>query len=162
MTAVGVSSKRLQRVQENLDRLGLKAQLYTGDAAQPDGEWAKQKYDRVLLDVPCSATGVIRRHPDIKLLRRPSDIGPLVKLQQQILSSAWSLLRPGGVLVYATCSLLPQENEEQIGNFLSNNPDASESCIDGSWGHGRDYGRQTLPGEDTMDGFYYARIQKQR
>lgn len=161
MTAVDTSSKRLQKVRENLDRLGLEAHLYTGDAALPSGEWAEHKYDRILLDVPCSATGVIRRHPDIKLLRRPEDIGSLTKLQQQIMGSAWSLLKPGGVLVYATCSLLPQENEEQIRNFLSNNQDASELCIEESWGYGRDYGRQTLPGEETMDGFFYARIQKQ-
>lgn len=162
MTAVDISSKRLQRVQENLDRLGLEATLYTGDAVRPSGEWAKQEYDRILLDVPCSATGVIRRHPDIKLLRRPEDIGSLAGLQRQIMQSAWSLLKPGGVLVYVTCSLLPQENEEQIGYFLSNNPDASELCIEASWGHGRNFGRQTLPGEETMDGFFYARIQKQR
>jgi 16S rRNA (cytosine967-C5)-methyltransferase len=161
MTAVDVSSKRLQRVQENLDRLGLEAALYTGDAAQPSGEWAGNRYDRILLDVPCSATGVIRRHPDIKLLRRSEDIGALAKLQQKIVESAWSLLKPGGIMLYATCSLLPQENEEQIENFLSNNPDASELCIDESWGSGRAYGRQTLPGQETMDGFFYARIQKQ-
>ena len=161
MTAVDVSSKRLQRVQENLDRLGLEAALYTGDAAQPSGEWAENRYDRILLDVPCSATGVIRRHPDIKLLRRSEDIDALAKLQQQILQSAWTLLKPGGILVYATCSLLPQENEEQIENFLSNNPDASELSIDESWGYGRAYGRQTLPGQGTMDGFFYARIHKQ-
>jgi 16S rRNA (cytosine967-C5)-methyltransferase len=160
MIAVDVSPERLQRVRENLDRLGLEAGLYAGDAAQPCGEWAEKHYDRILLDVPCSATGVIRRHPDIKLLRRPADIDALAALQRQILQSAWSLLKPGGVLLYVTCSLLPQENEEQIADFLSNRDDAMEITIDGSWGHARSHGRQTLPGEDSMDGFFYALLQK--
>ncbi len=160
MTAVDVSAERLQRVQENLDRLGLKANLQTGDATETQGAWAQQRYDRILLDVPCSATGVIRRHPDIKLLRRSDDIISLAQLQRKIFNSAWSLLKPGGILVYATCSLLPQENEEQIGHFLSNYPDISELAIEGCWGHPRRFGRQTIPGEDTMDGFYYARLQK--
>ena len=162
MTAVDISPKRLQRVEENLKRLGLEAAFYTGDAAQPEGEWVNHEYDRILLDVPCSATGVIRRHPDIKLLRRPEDIVSLAKLQQQIIQSSWSLLKPGGVLVYVTCSLLPQENEEQIREFLSNNPDASELPIEAAWGYGRSYGRQTLPGEETMDGFFYACLKKQK
>jgi 16S rRNA (cytosine967-C5)-methyltransferase len=161
ITAVDISSKRLQRVQENLDRLSLEAKLHTGDAAQPSGEWAEQDYDRILLDVPCSATGVIRRHPDIKLLRRSEDIAALAKLQQKIIQSAWSLLKPGGVLLYVTCSLLPQENEEQIDNFLSNTSDAAELPVEGPWGHARSFGRQTLPGEESMDGFFYARLQKQ-
>lgn len=160
MTAVDVSSERLQRVRENLERLGLAASLYTGDAASPDGAWAEKRYERILLDVPCSATGVIRRHPDIKLLRRAEDIGPLVELQSRILKAAWSLLRPGGILLYATCSLLPQENEEQIRDFLSNNQDATDLSIVGTWGYARGYGRQTLPGEDSMDGFFYARLKK--
>ncbi len=160
MTAVDISAERLERVKENLDRLGLNASLYTGDAAEPAGEWSECEYDRVLLDVPCSATGVIRRHPDIKLLRRPEDVSSLVKLQRQILNAAWSLLKPEGVLVYATCSLLPIENEEQIDLFLSNNSDATELPIEGPWGHARSSGRQTIPGEDSMDGFFYARLYK--
>lgn len=161
MTAVDISASRLQRVQENLERLGLSATLYTGDAAEPEGAWVGAGYDRILLDVPCSATGVIRRHPDIKLLRRPEDVGSLTDLQQRILQSAWSLLKPGGLLVYATCSLLPRENEKQIERFLSAHQDANELPIDDTWGHARNHGRQTLPGEDTMDGFYYARLRKQ-
>jgi 16S rRNA (cytosine967-C5)-methyltransferase len=161
VTAVDISPDRLQRVQENLDRLKLEARLYTGDAAHPKQEWAKTKYDRILLDVPCSATGVIRRHPDIKLLRQFEDIGKLTELQQQILQSAWSLLKPGGVLLYVTCSIMPQENEEQIACFLSNTPDASELPIDEPWGYARSCGRQTIPGENTMDGFFYARLMKQ-
>ncbi len=161
VTAVDINPERLHRVQENLDRLGLKADLYVGDATETQGEWAKKEYDRILLDVPCSATGVIRRHPDIKLLRRPEDIDSLTELQRHIFISAWSLLKPGGVLLYATCSILPQENEEQIGYFLSNNGDVVELPLETSWGHARSFGRQTLPGEDSMDGFYYARLQKQ-
>ncbi len=161
VTAVDISAERLQKVKENLDRIGLTARLYAGDAAKPDGEWAEIKYDRILLDVPCSATGVIRRHPDIKLLRRPGDIRSLTELQRQIFSSAWALLKPGGLLLYATCSLLQQENEEQIEYFLSNNGDASELPIDDGWGQARSHGRQTLPGDDSMDGFFYARLLKQ-
>jgi len=161
MTAVDLKTERMQRVRENLDRLGLKATLFTGDAAEPSGVWTETEYDRILLDVPCSATGVIRRHPDIKLLRRPNDIKALADLQQRILQSAWALLRPGGVLLYATCSLLPQENEGRIKHFLSNNPAVVELPIDVSWGHARSFGRQTLPGEGSMDGFFYALLQKQ-
>lgn len=160
LTAVDIHAERLQMVRENLERLGLNATLYAGDAAEPKGEWAAIDYDRILLDVPCSATGVIRRHPDIKLLRRPEDIDALVELQGRILQSAWSLLKPGGVLVYATCSLLPRENEKQVKRFLSNNQDAMELPIDATWGHARSAGRQTLPGEESMDGFFYARIEK--
>ncbi len=160
LVAVDVHKGRLQRVSENLERLDLEAALYAGDAAEPHGEWADRTYDRILLDVPCSATGVIRRHPDIKLLRRPEDIATLVELQGRILQSAWSLLKPGGMLVYVTCSLLPRENEKQVKSFLSNNDDAVELAIDATWGHARGVGRQTLPGEDSMDGFYYARLEK--
>jgi len=160
MTAVDISAERLQNVEENLERIGLTASLFAGDAAEPNGEWAEKKYDRILLDVPCSATGVIRRHPDIKLLRRPGDISSLAELQRQIFNSAWCLLKPGGLLLYATCSLLPQENEEQIEYFLSNNSDAAELPIEEAWGEARSHGRQTLPGDDSMDGFFYARLLK--
>jgi 16S rRNA (cytosine967-C5)-methyltransferase len=162
MTAVDIHQERLLRVGENLQRLGLSASLYAGDAAEPEGTWADTGYERILLDVPCSATGVIRRHPDIKMLRRPEDIGRLAELQQSILESAWNLLQPGGLLLYATCSLLPRENEKQVENFLSRHADAVELPIDAAWGHGRSHGRQTLPGEDSMDGFYYARIKKRQ
>ncbi len=160
LTAVDIDPDRLQLVEENLERLGLTATLYSGDAADPDGAWAKVSYDRILLDVPCSATGVIRRHPDIKMLRRPEDIAALVELQGRILHSAWSLLKPGGVLVYATCSLLPRENEKQVAGFLSNNRDALELPIHATWGYARSVGRQILPGEGSMDGFFYARLKK--
>ncbi len=160
LTAVDVDEVRLERVRENLQRLGLEAELFVGDAAAPKGEWARKGYDRILLDVPCSATGVIRRHPDIKLLRRPEDIPALVELQGRILSKVWRLLKPGGILLYATCSLLRKENERQVERFLAARDDARERPIDASWGHACDHGRQTLPGDDSMDGFYYAVLEK--
>jgi 16S rRNA (cytosine967-C5)-methyltransferase len=160
LTAVDQDQTRLQRVRENLQRLDLSAGVFVGDAAAPVGEWAATRYDRILLDVPCSATGVIRRHPDIKLLRRAGDIPALAELQSRILSKVWQLLKPGGILLYATCSLLPQENEQQIEHFLAGRDDARERPIEATWGHACEYGRQTLPGEDSMDGFYYAVLQR--
>jgi 16S rRNA (cytosine967-C5)-methyltransferase len=160
LTAVDLDKERLERVRENLQRLKLQASLSVGDAAAPEGEWAQSSYDRILLDVPCSATGVIRRHPDIKLLRRPEDISTLVELQQRILSKVWHLLKPGGILLYATCSLLPQENEQQIERFLAGRDDVRERPVEATWGHACEQGRQTLPGEDSMDGFYYAVLEK--
>jgi 16S rRNA (cytosine967-C5)-methyltransferase len=160
VVAVDVDPGRLARVRENLDRLGLQAQLFAGDAAQPAGPWAGVSYDRILLDVPCTATGVIRRHPDIKLLRRPTDVADLVERQSRILDAVWPLLRPGGILLYVTCSLLPDENHLQIDRFLGRRGDASALAIEAPWGHPAGAGRQTLPGEQTMDGFFYARLQK--
>lgn len=160
LTVVDVEARRLSRVEENLQRLGLQAEVCVGDAAKPDGGWARQRYDRILLDVPCSATGVIRRHPDIKLLRRAEDIAALAALQMRILDAVWPLLTPGGMLLYCTCSLLPIENERQLAGFLASQGDARECPIDVPWGHRRTIGRQTLPGEQTMDGFYYALLQK--
>ena len=158
MTAIDIEEGRLVRVEENLSRLGLSAKVIAADAAKPDTWWGGQLFDRILLDAPCSGTGVIRRHPDIKWLRKASDINTLVKLQQEILSSTWALLKPGGTLVYATCSILPEENSEQISAFLQNTPEATlisikQSSIDIGW--------QILPGAENMDGFYYAKLQKQ-
>jgi len=160
LTSLDVDAKRLERVKENLHRLKLHAQLRQGDASAPAGDWAKQQYDRILLDVPCSATGVIRRHPDIKCLRRKEDIPALVSLQSKILNAIWPLLTPGGKLLYCTCSLLPDENETQVTQFLQRQPDAQASIIKATWGHARSCGRQILPGEETMDGFYYALLEK--
>ena len=161
LTAMDLDEQRLVRVRQNLDRLGQQAEVVQGDAANPQGEWASKQYDRILLDVPCSATGVIRRHPDIKLLRRPEDIPRLVKTQAMILRAVWPLLKPGGRLVYATCSLFADENERQLEAFLGDQVDADEQQIAASWGHARTIGRQTLPGEEQMDGFYYACLQRQ-
>lgn len=160
LVSLDVDASRLERVKENLQRLKLNAELCQGDASAPAGSWAQQPYDRILLDLPCSATGVIRRHPDIKCLRRKEDIPALVSLQSQILDAIWPLLAPGGKLLYCTCSLLPDENDRQVSQFLQRQPDAQERPIKASWGHKRSCGRQILPGEQTMDGFYYALLEK--
>lgn len=160
LTAMDLDEQRLTRVRENLQRLGQSAEVVQGDAADPKGEWATRQYDRILLDVPCSATGVIRRHPDIKLLRRPEDIAKLAKSQGQILAAVWPMLKPSGLLLYATCSLLADENENQLDHFLEHQADAREIPIEASWGHPRKRGRQTLPGEASMDGFYYACLER--
>jgi 16S rRNA (cytosine967-C5)-methyltransferase len=160
LTAIDIDTQRLRRVRDNLARLSLQAEVCQGDAAAPAGAWAERKYQRILLDVPCSATGVIRRHPDIKLLRKASDIAPLVDTQQKILHAIWPLLAPGGLLLYATCSLLPEENQLQMQRFLEAQPEARERVIQEDWGRACAVGRQTLPGEDTMDGFYYACLEK--
>jgi 16S rRNA (cytosine967-C5)-methyltransferase len=160
MVAVDVEAERLQRVKENLQRLGRSAQCIAGDASQPDAWWDGKPFDRILLDAPCSATGVIRRHPDIKLLRQPSDIDQLVVLQAQILDAIWPLLKPGGMLLYATCSVLPQENAEQVAAFVARQSDAQHKVLDVAWGQSVKFGRQVLTGTAGMDGFYYACLEK--
>ncbi|GEK10517.1 16S rRNA (cytosine(967)-C(5))-methyltransferase RsmB [Pseudoalteromonas peptidolytica] len=157
VTAIDADGARLARVEQNLERIGLSAKCLEGDASDPEAWWDGELYDRILLDVPCSATGVIRRHPDIKWLRRASDIDNLVTLQAQIIDKIWPLLKPGGTLVYATCSVLPQENQQQIARFLSATPDAELVPL-----HDADTkaqpGLQLLPG--LSDGFYYAKLIK--
>jgi len=149
---------RCQRIQENLNRLQLSAILHTADAARPETWWDGKPFDRILLDAPCSASGVIRRHPDIKLLRKRNDIKALIQTQQQLLKKLWPLLKPGGILLYATCSLLPQENTQVIERFLSHQQDAKMLPITAAWGKATSVGRQILP--DDMDGFYYAKLAK--
>ena len=160
LVAVDVDESRLQRVSETLQRLKLPATLVVGDAANPQEWWDGQLFDRILLDAPCSALGVIRRHPDIKLLRRAEDIEPLQALQKNILNAVWPLLAPGGIMLYATCSILKQENEQQIDAFLAEHHDAVELPIDAAWGFAGSHGRQIMAGESAMDGFYYARVGK--
>jgi len=160
LVAVDISAERLRRVRENLDRLGLDATLLAGDATQTRDWWDGRPFDRILVDAPCSGTGVIRRHPDIKLLRQPSDIPQLALNQQRILDAAWTLLTPGGSLLYATCSVLRAENEAAIRQFVTNHADAHESLIEADWGHPVRHGRQILTGEEGFDGFYYARLEK--
>lgn len=160
LSAVDNDPSRLQRVKDNLDRLGLTATLFLGDITNPDGLWAKKSYDRILLDVPCSSTGVIRRHPDIKVLRRPEDILSLSDQQRRMLEAVWPLLAPGGRLLYLSCSLLPEENELQMSAFLQRHPEAHEIKIRADWGQARRLGRQILPGEAGMDGFYFACVEK--
>ena len=151
---------RIEYVRENLQRLGLEANLITDDASQANDWWDGQAYERILLDAPCSATGVIRRHPDIKYLRREQDLPALVQTQQAILQSLWPLLAPGGVLLYATCSVLAEENTLQIENFLRVCKDAQLESMDADWGIPTTTGRQILPGEENMDGFFYACLRK--
>lgn len=169
LTAVELDNARARRIEENLQRLGLAARIVIGDAAQPDGWWDGRPFERILLDAPCSASGVIRRHPDIKSLRRPGDIDALVATQARLLDALWPLLAPGGMLLYATCSVLRRENEQQIAAFLQRQPQAQELRIDAEWGRAVAQGRQILPGEAVaahddsdmgMDGFYYAGLIK--
>ncbi len=160
LVALDLDSQRLQRVHDNLRRLRLQARVCQGDAGAPTGDWAAKPFQRILLDVPCSATGVIRRHPDIRLLRRKADFAGLARSQTRMLDAVWPLLAPGGILLYATCSLIPDENERQLQAFLQRCPEARERPIAASWGHARAVGRQTLPGEAEMDGFYYACLEK--
>ena len=159
VTAIDIEESRLVRVYENLTRLKLEAKVIAGDATTPDEWWDGTLYDRILLDVPCSATGVIRRHPDIKWLRKADDIVALHSLQQEILKSIWCLLKPGGTLVYATCSILPEENKDQVIKFLSENNDATHVSITENKS---DIGWQILPNEASMDGFYYAKLLKSK
>ena len=154
--AMDVDTARLERVRENLARTGGDAHLIAADAATPAEWWDGVPYQRILLDAPCSATGVIRRHPDIKLHRRPADIDELVRRQAVILDALWPLLAPGGMLLYATCSVLPEENTQQIERFLARHSDARELPIEAGWGQAATVGRQILTGALGMDGFYYA------
>jgi len=156
LTAVDIEAHRLVRIRENLSRLSLGANLVHGDASETADWWDGQNYDRILLDVPCSATGVIRRHPDIKLLRREEDIAALVTVQMKLLHAMWPLLSSGSMLLYCTCSVLADENSNQIGRFLEVRTDAAELPIAAEWGHACRYGRQIFPGENEMDGFYFA------
>lgn len=161
VVALELDNKRLQRITENLSRLRLQATVINGDALQADAWWDGKPFDRILLDVPCSATGVIRRHPDIKLLRQASDIAKLVRYQQQLLTAAWPLLAPGGLMIYATCSILALENTTNIEWFLSSHQDASVepgSCSMPS--NVTPYGQQFLPEDGGSDGFYYVRLRK--
>jgi 16S rRNA (cytosine967-C5)-methyltransferase len=161
LVAVDIDESRMLRVGENLRRLDLQATLIIADATKPKDWWDGKPFDRILLDAPCSATGVIRRHPDIKLLRRESDIATLTILQKIILNATWPLLAHGGMLLYATCSVLKQENEDQIVDFLSTHEDAIELPITtDEWGIPGICGRQIMTGESSMDGFYYARLVK--
>ncbi len=174
--ALDVSAERLERVKESSLRLKVpaeKLQLIVADAAK-DNWWDGHFFDRILLDAPCSATGVIRRHPDIKVLRRAEDIAVLTALQAQILDNLWPMLKPGGILLYATCSILREENDRQIKAFLERHNDSPETDsperisdsareiqIQAEWGRAMPVGRQILPGEQNRDGFYYALIRKE-
>ena len=156
--AVDIDEQRLSRVYDNLKRLGVKAEVKQGDGRFPEQWCGSEQFDRILLDAPCSATGVIRRHPDIKWLRRDRDIAELAQLQAEILNAIWGHLKPGGTLVYATCSILPEENSQQIAAFLARTPDAELHAT----GTPASPGQQNLPGVEEGDGFFYAKLIKRR
>ena len=164
LVALDVDAQRLERVCENFARLGLAGAIVPGDAARPADWWDGRPFDRILLDAPCSATGVIRRHPDIRLHRTPADIGRLAATQARLLDALWPLLATGGKLLYVTCSILPEENTQQMAAFHARQPDAR------AWAPGHaalaryarpaGSGFQILPGTGDMDGFYYAGVTK--
>jgi 16S rRNA (cytosine967-C5)-methyltransferase len=159
VTALDIEENRLQRVRENLQRVGQHAKVVCGDAAQPQ-QWLDENemFDRILLDAPCSATGVIRRHPDIKWLRQDEDIAELAALQGNILRALWERLKPNGTLLYATCSILPEENTEQIQRFLAETPNARLEMLD--LNGKRVEMQQFLPNAEGGDGFFYAKLIK--
>ncbi|MCE9663390.1 16S rRNA (cytosine(967)-C(5))-methyltransferase RsmB [Halomonas sp. M5N1S17] len=161
LLALDSDATRLARVEDTLARLGLSATLLHADATQRDW-WNGTPFDAILLDAPCSGSGVIRRHPDIKRLRRPSDIPKLVELQARLLDNLWPLLRPGGSMIYATCSVFREENDEQVEAFLSRTADAiATTPQEVSWGRPAGAGRQLLPEAESHDGFFYARLKRQ-
>ena len=165
LVAVDIDPQRLARVRDNLNRGKLSAELVAGDAGSPDAWWDGVPFDRILLDAPCSALGVIRRHPDIRLRKSPSDIDKLPQLQARLLAAAWRLLAPGGRLVYATCTVTRSENRDLIAEFLRGTADAASLPAE-QWegwpnlGEADAFGRQILPGEAGADGFYYAALTK--
>lgn len=167
LVALDIDAGRAARIGENLSRLGLDARVLTGDAGEPGAWWDGRPFDRILVDAPCSGTGVIRRHPDIKLLRRPADIDGFVAGQRRLLDALWPLLAPGGRLVYATCSVLRAENAQLVGDFLAAHPGAAD--VTGSarlFPVGRPDGPGpgvALPtGAGGADGFYYACLEQRR
>lgn len=160
LVAVDSDAVRIARVRDNLQRLGLTATLKTADARHTQNWWDGEPFARILLDAPCSGTGVIRRHPDIKLLRSAADIPRLAALQLELLRSLWPLLAPGGKLLYATCSVLPTENDEVVARFAAAQDDVNILPVATSAGHASACGRQLLPQVDGHDGFYYALLAK--
>ncbi|MCU1725572.1 16S rRNA (cytosine(967)-C(5))-methyltransferase RsmB [Pseudomonas sp. 7P_10.2_Bac1] len=160
VVAVDLEAKRLVRVRENLERLGLSAELIAADGRDTATWWDGKPFQRILLDAPCSATGVIRRHPDIKLTRQPDDIAALASLQGELLDAMWQTLEVGGILLYATCSTLPTENTDVIEAFLARTSGARELDIAGEFGIKQPHGRQLLAQQGGHDGFYYAKLIK--
>lgn len=160
LVAVDADGARMARVKANLDRLGVRASLVVEDAGAVQRWWDGVPFDRILLDAPCSASGVIRRHPDIKYLRRPADIAVLAAEQRRLLTALWPLVKRGGMLLYVTCSVLPEEDELRVQSFLEEHDDAREQPLAVGWGRPLQHGRLILPGTDGMDGFYYASLKK--
>lgn len=160
MTALEKHPQRLRRLEETLQRLGLSARTILADAAETDDWWDGEPFDRILLDAPCSATGIIRRQPDVKVRRRPSQLSVLVQTQRRLLRSLWPLLKRGGMLLYATCSVLPEENRERMRQFIDRHPDAGEVALQAPGRPIRVRELQILPGDRDMDGFFYTLLQK--
>lgn len=162
VTALDIDARRCERVAQNLGRLGLQAQILVGDASRPADWWDGQLYDGILLDAPCTASGIVRRHPDVRWLRRPTDIGQLALIQARLLSTLWPLVKPGGRLLYCTCSVFRDEGDHQIKAFLARNTDA---LLMPSPGHLLPQGSSeaaVLPDnlKREHDGFYYALLEK--
>jgi len=162
LIALDVDTARLDRVRNTFARLqvGANARLVAADAGELQHWWDGTPLDAVLIDAPCSATGIVRRQPDVLLHRRESDLAPLLATQARLLEALWTTLAPGGVLLYATCSVLKAENEAQVDAFLARTPDARAEPLDDSYGQASGAGRQRLPGEQGGDGFFYARLRK--
>ena len=160
VVAIEQNGERYSRLVDTLTRLGLNADLLQENACNTDHWWDGVLFDRILLDVPCSASGVIRRHPDIKFLRTPEEITTITAIQRELLSSMWALLNRGGRLLYVTCSVFNAENDDQIKYIVENEDNIKPVDISADWGTATKYGRQVLPGQDDMDGFYYACLEK--
>ena len=160
LTALEFDAARAERIRQNLMRLRLNAKVVIGDAGAPKGWWKGQPFDRILIDAPCSATGVLRRRPDVRLHRRESDIAAMHAQQRRILAALWPLLAPGGRLVYITCSVLRAENEAIVGELLATQPDARATAFTLPAGQAAGVGWQILPGDGDLDGMYYAVIEK--
>lgn len=160
LTALEIDERRIATLDATLARLALPATVVHGDAGRPDDWWDGERFDRILLDAPCSGTGVIRRHPDIKWLRRASDIAAAAARQRALLAALWPLLAPGGRLLYATCSILRAEGSEVVADFLAATADARDVPIAADWGRAEPYGRRLAPGDQSFDGFYYALLER--
>jgi len=160
LTILDRQAKRVEQIHQTLNRLGLTADTVVADAADVENWWDGRKFHKILLDAPCSATGVIRRHPEIKWLRSREQINTVVQTQADLLAALWPLLEAGGILVYATCSVLKRENSEQIQRFLEKNINATAEAPAVEWGTASPFGRQIIPGQARMDGFFYAVLRK--
>ena len=158
--ALDVDSRRVRRMQDGFARLNLDIEAAAADATRPDTWWDGVPFDAILLDAPCSATGIVRRQPDVLLHRRETDIAALVDAQATLLDAAWPMLAAGGTLLYATCSILREENAAQVEAFLARTADAALEPLEAGFGHDTGFGAQRLPGEAGMDGFFYARLRK--
>ncbi len=162
LVALDKAPARIPRLRATLSRLALQCSVINADAAHPAKWWDGQPFERILLDAPCTASGVIRRHPDIKIHRRPDDVDRQAATQRLLLEALWPLLARGGMVLYATCSILPRENQHRVAEFVEARADAELWPIDSDWGRPVEPGRQILPGEHGMDGFYYALLAKCR